>query len=137
MNDRKNEYEDILYLPHQISETHPRMSIADRAAQFSPFQALTGYGDVIRETARLTDARMELDEYRKAEINEMLLMLQEQSEQCPIITVTYFEPDEKKDGGAYVTAVGRVKKIKPDEREMVLEEGTIVPIDEIVSIISE
>ena len=64
-------------------------------------------------------------------------MLQEQSEQCPIITVTYFEPDEKKDGGAYVTAVGRVKKIKPDEREMVLEEGTIVPIDEIVSIISE
>lgn len=105
MNDRKNEYEDILYLPHHISETHPRMSIADRAAQFSPFQALTGYGDVIRETARLTDARMELD--------------------------------EKKDGGAYVTAVGRVKKIKPDEREMVLEEGTIVPIDEIVSIISE
>ena len=104
-------YDDIIHLPHHVSTAHPPMPAADRAAQFSPFAALTGHEAAIRETARLTDERAELDENAKAVLDEKLRMIQEMLPAHPEITVTYFQPDAKKSGGAYVSVTGRVKKL--------------------------
>lgn len=100
-----NPYDDIINLPHHTSVSRPHMSAHDRAAQFSPFAALTGYGSAIAETARLTDARVELDEYTKADLNEKLCIMQERIAQQPEVSITYFQPDKVKTGGAYITAV--------------------------------
>ena len=104
-------YDDIIHLPHHVSTAHPPMPAADRAAQFSPFAALAGHEAAIRETARLTDERAELDENAKAVLDEKLRMIQEMLPAHPEITVTYFQPDAKKSGGAYVSVTGRVKKL--------------------------
>lgn len=130
-------YDDILNLPHHVSASRPHMSAIDRAAQFAPFAALTGYDAAVRETARLTDARMELDEYEKEALNDKLRVLGENLESAPEVTITYFLPDGKKAGGAYVTASGAVKKIDGYERVVVLADGGRIPIDEIAGIGSD
>ena len=133
----KNPFEDILYLLHPVSSTHPRMSLADRAAQFSPFAALTGHGAAIRETARLTDRRRELSEDEQTALGDKLTMLAEIASDHPVVSVTYFRADEKKDGGSYVAAAGAVKKIDEYERVIILMDGTRIPIGDISEIESE
>lgn len=132
-------YEDIIHLPHHVSETHPRMSLYDRAAQFSPFAALTGHGAAIRETARLTEHRVELDEETRGRLNEQcrLLLRWVSKKQYPVLAVTYFQPDEKKSGGSYVTVKGKVRKIKEYEKLLVMEDGTEIPMEEITEITGE
>ena len=127
-------YEDILHLPHHVSEKHPPMSRLDRAAQFSPFAALTGYEAAVEETARLTDRRIELDEGQKAAIDQRLTLVQERLPAPIKLTITYFVPDKKKAGGAYVSVSGTVKKIDDYVRAVVLSDGTNIPIDDIFHI---
>ena len=130
-------YDDIIHLPHPTSKKHPRMSIRDRAAIFSPFAALSGHGAAIAETARLTDRRMELDEDTKAELDQRQAVLLERIDEQPEVSVTWFRPDERKDGGAYVTVTGRLKKIDEVGRILILLNGTSVPLDDVVRIESE
>ncbi len=130
-HEKKHPYDDILYLPHHTSATRPRMPALDRAAQFSPFAALTGYDDVIQETARLTDRPADLDENRKEFLNEKLQMVAEMIEERPEITLTYFEPDERKTGGAYVSVTGRVEKLDEIRCVLVLKDGTAVSFSQI------
>ena len=111
-------YGDIIHLPHPVSEKHPRMPMQDRAAQFSPFAALTGYEEAIYETGRLTEERAELDEEEKAILDRKQRLLLEKLDELPTLTVTYFVPDEKKSGGAYIRKAGNLKKINPSERWM-------------------
>ena len=104
-------YDDIIRLPHPDSPKHPRMSLYDRAAQFSPFAALTGHSAAIAETGRMTDQRMELDEYEMARVDAELQRLQELLSGRPTASITYFVPDERKNGGSYQTVTGEVKRI--------------------------
>ena len=123
-------YDDIIHLPHPTSKKHPRMSMEERAAQFSPFAALTGFGGVIQETGRLTDRRVELGESDRAELERTLNFLDSQEEEHPLVQVTYFLPDERKEGGAYVTVTGRLKRI--DQVENLLLVGSYrIPIEEL------
>ena len=133
----QNPYEDILHLSRPVSSTRPQMPIADRAAQFSPFAALTGHGAAIRETARLTDRRRELSEDEQTALGDKLTMLAEIASDHPVVSITYFRADEKKDGGSYVTAAGAVKKVDDYERMVALMNGTKIPIRDIVEIESE
>ena len=115
----KGKYDDIIHLPHHVSSVHPRMPMLDRAAQFSPFAALTGYESAIQETARVTDRRMELDEDAKANLDQKLRLLEMSPEQPPV-ALTYFQPDGKKSGGAYITITGVIKKMDEYARVIVL-----------------
>lgn len=124
-------YDDIIHLPHHVSTAHPPMPAADRAAQFSPFTALAGHEAAIRETARLTDERAELDENAKAVLDEKLRMIQEMLPAHPEITVTYFQPDAKKSGGAYVSVTGRVKKLDLYRQCLLMEDGLRIPLGEL------
>ena len=124
-------YEDILYLPHHVSGTRRQMSMTDRAAQFSPFAALTGYDAAIRETARLTDSSVDLEGDEKAVLNGRLQLLSRCLDREPRITVTYFVPDRRKSGGAYETVTGQVRKIDPLEQALFLGDGTRIPFDRI------
>lgn len=124
-------YDDIINLPHPTSPRHPRMRMIDRAAQFSPFQALSGFGSAIRETARVTGERIELTEDEKAVLDEKLRCLCETGGEA---VFTWFLPDEKKDGGTYVDAVGAIKKIDPLEGRVILTDGTAIPIEDILEI---
>jgi len=130
----KGNYDDIINLPHHVSPTRPRMSMIDRAAQFSPFSALTGHDSAVKETARLTDQRTDLSEDMKNEINDRLLFIAERKKEKTEIEITYFKPDEKKDGGAYITAFGSVKKINEYERVIIMNDGPKIQIDDIISI---
>jgi len=132
-----NAYDDIIRLPHPASERHPRMPVSDRAAIFSPFAALTGHGPAIAETARLTQRRIELDEDGKANLDLKQQMLAEHAEERPEVTVTWFRPDERKAGGSYVTVTGRLKRIDDAERRVILMNGTVIPMDDILDIESE
>lgn len=132
-----NPYKDIINLPHHTSSTHPHMSAYDRAAQFSPFAALTGYEDAVAETARLTDKKVELDENSKAYLNERLNMIQDSLNEQPEVSITYFQPDEKKSGGEYVAIIGYVKKIDEYERVVVMQGTAKIPIDDIFEINGE
>lgn len=127
-------YDDIIKLPHPTSKRFSRMPLEERAAQFSPFAALTGYDAVIRETARLTDRRVELDECRRQELNAALRDLAVRLESRPEVLVTYFLEDTRKEGGEYVHVSGRLKKIDSFSRTLVLEDGTIIPIDDILEL---
>lgn len=134
-NEQKNgAYDDIIDLPHHVSTTRPRMSRLDRAAQFAPFAALTGYGAAIKETARLTDERVELGEYELMELNAGIHMLMERIDEHPQVEITYFKPDERKDGGAYLTVKSRAKRLNEYERFLLLEDGTEIPFDDIYKI---
>ena len=127
-----SKYEDMLYLTRPVSRNHPPMDLKDRAAQFSPFAALTGYDDAVKETARQTEQRRELDEYEKAALDEQLRELEAQlqnlengkNQAAPRVTVTCFIPDEYKAGGAYRTFTAAVKKINHDRRGIILQNGT-------------
>ena len=127
-------YDDIINLPHHVSTTRLHMTAIDRAAQFCPFAALTGYDAAIKETARLTDERIELDEYMKDALSDRLQIIADRIKEHPQIAITYFQPDAKKNGGAYVTAVSSAKKIDEYERVIVMTDGKAIPIDEIISI---
>lgn len=126
-----SEYDDIIDLPRPKSRHEP-MPMSDRAAQFSPFATLTGYGDAIDETARLTDVRIELSEEERAELDYKQQYLS--TLDAPTVSVTYFVPDERKSGGAYVTHTGALKRIDEVERAMVFADGTRVDMDEVVGI---
>ena len=130
-------YDDIIELPHPTSTKHPRMSISDRAAIFSPFAALTGHAAAIQETARLTDRRIELDEDTRTELDRRQAILLEHIGEQPEVTITWFQPDEKKDGGAYVTTIGRLKKIDQVERMLFLLDGSKIPLDDVAGICSD
>ena len=127
-------YDDIIHLSRPVSKKHSPMSNFDRAAQFSPFAALTGYDGVIAETGRLTDARIELDEGGKALLDEKLQTIRAHLEECPEVKLTVFCPDSRKSGGAYEEITGHVKKIDPVARILVLTGGETVPIDRIYGI---
>ena len=124
-------YDDILDLPRPKSKHEP-MPMSDRAAQFSPFAALTGYGDAIDETARLTDRRIELSEEERAELDYKQQYLA--TLDAPTVTVTYFVPDERKTGGAYVTHTGVLKRVDEVESMVVFKDGLRVPLDEVMDI---
>ncbi len=132
-------YDDIIGLPHHVSDRHAHMSGTDRAAQFAPFAALTGHDASIRETARLTDQPMELTEDRKTVLNRILQHLWEHLEERPDVTITYFLPDCKKSGGAYVSTTGRIIKFQQNQRLIVMEDQTAIPIDSVydVQLLSE
>ena len=127
-------YDDIIDLPHPTPRRHPRMPIRERAAIFSPFAALSGHGAAIAETARLTERRMELDEDTKAELDRRQAVLLAHIGEQPEVTVTWFQPDERKDGGAYVTTTGRLKKLRELERLLVLADGTEIPLEDVVAL---
>ena len=131
----KTNYEDIINLPHHVSSKRPQMSMLDRAAQFSPFAALTGYDDAIHETGRLTDEKIDLSEEEKEALDRKQQFLMERLGGHP--AVTYFVPDAKKSGGAYVTKSGNLKKIDEFERWMMLMDGTKIPLDDVADIESE
>ena len=130
-------YEDIINLPHHVSKTRPQMSMLDRAAQFSPFAALTGYDAAIKETGRLTDEKIELDEDRKAALDMKQAYLIEMIDEQPEITIIYFLPDARKAGGAYVTVTGNLKRFDEYERLLILTNGKKIPMDDIADIESD
>ena len=127
-------YDDIINLPHPTSKRHPRMPVHDRAAIFSPFAALSGHGAAIAETARLTEQRIELDEDTRAELDRRQAVLLEHMDEQPEITITWFQPDERKDGGAYLTTTGRLRKFRELERILVLADGTEIPLEDVVAL---
>ena len=125
-------YDDIINLPHHVSATRPQMSMMDRAAQFSPFAALTGYDAAIKETGRLTNEKIEMDEEALSILNMKFQILARSLDDEPEVTFTYFKPDERKTGGAYLTASGVVKKIDDFERMIVMRNGTKIPMDDVL-----
>lgn len=126
-------YEDIIHLPHHVSPARPRMPMRDRAAQFSPFAALTGYGDAVEEAARLTDEKIELSEEQAALLDDKQQILADAlaEHEQPEIAVTYFLKDAKKAGGRYVTATGKLKRIDEGERVLVFAGGQRIPFDDV------
>lgn len=127
-------YDDIIELPHPVSKNHAPMPMAERAAQFSPFAALTGYGDAVAETARLTQERIELDESRKFQIGAALARAQERIREQPEAVLVYFLQDALKEGGSYVTALGRIRKIDPLAQTLTLADGTRIPMSDLVEL---
>lgn len=134
MTRNEHQYDDIIHLPHHVSVKHPQMSPLDRAAQFSPFAALTGHGAAIRETARLTDDFIELDDSQKEQLDLELQRLRKDLPRNPEIKITYFQPDQRKDGGSYVTVRGIVKKIDEYRHLLLFADGTTLPMEDILSI---
>lgn len=128
-------YDDIIDLPHHRSKKHAQMPLGDRAAQFSPFAALTGHEAAIKETARLTDRKIELDEYEIAALDEILQTIKEKLSENPEITVTYFEPDMRKDGGKYATVTGNVKKMDEYTKCLIMNNGIRIRIEDIIEIV--
>lgn len=122
-------YDDIIDLPHPVSRKHPPMSMHDRAAQFSPFAALTGHGAAIAETERETSAWVDLEEDEREHLNRQLWILRDRLKEQPRVAITYFEPDSRKEGGAYVTIRGIVRKMDMTERYIQMMDRSQVPID--------
>lgn len=139
MNDNKDihQYDDIINLPHHQSATRPHMSNYDRAAQFSPFAALTGHEAAIKETARQTDEKLMLSDEAIAELNEKLNLIAEAIGTQQRVRITYFVPDNKKAGGAYITCSGCVKKFDEYEHTVIMEDKTVIPIEQISDIDGE
>ena len=133
-HNNQNKYKDMINFPHHTSATHPRMSIISRAAQFAPFAALTGYEEAAAETARLTERKPELDEDEKEILDRKIKHIQEHLENQPQVTITYFIQDEKKAGGSFRTMTGRVKKINSFEHTIIMQNGELVSIPDIVDI---
>ena len=130
-------YEDIVDLPHHVSKKHPQPTMADRAARFAPFAAITGYEEMVLEEARVTDDRIEMDESSKAALNEKLNMILEFIDEQSEVSITYFEPDKRKAGGAYVTVTGTVKRIDEYEHLVIMTDGKKINIDDIYNLQSE
>lgn len=131
---RSNKYNDIINLPHHVSNTHPSMSVYARSAQFAPFAALKGYDDEIKETGRFTNKRIDIDEELKNELNIKLKIITKNIFDRPKLTFIYFIPDKRKDGGKYVKVKGSVKKIDEYKKIIVLEDNTKINIYDIVNI---
>lgn len=132
MDNNRFPYEDILYLPHPVSTTRAKMSMVERAAQFAPFAALTGYDATISETARLTGRRIDLDESEKAALDTKLQLLSQFC--CPMVTVTHYVADLRKEGGSYVTETLRIKKTDPYTRSLITEAGMPILLDNILKL---
>ena len=130
-------YDEIMGLPHHVSKTRPQMPMSDRAAQFAPFAALTGYDSAIKETGRLTDERIELDEEALTALDRKYQLLINALDDAPEVTITYFQADERKAGGKYITATGAVKKVDDFERRITMQDGSKIPMDEVLSIDGE
>lgn len=130
----EKKYLEILNMPHHVSAKHPPMSIHDRAAQFAPFAALTGYDAVIDETARLTDSIIVLNEDARVEIDRTIAALEQRIRLRPPVSVCFFVPDERKSGGAYVTAEGCLKSIDRIDPALVLTDGTRIAIERILEL---
>ena len=132
MNDTYSEdYSDIINLPHHVSRNHPPMPMMNRAAQFAPFAALTGYEAVIQETGRLTDDFIELSDDDKERLNQKIAELLERIEDNPSVTITYFKPDSRKAGGSYSTVSGCLKGVDDIQQLLLLEDGTAIPFNSI------
>ena len=127
-----DKYNDIINMQHHVSKTHPQMSLKARSAQFAPFAALTGYGDVINETGRLTNEKIEIDDEIKEILNEEIMKIKSKLSKRLTISFTYFIPDEKKNGGKYVTVKGIVKKV--NDNSIILEDKTEILIEDIIDI---
>ena len=123
-------FDDIINHEYIKSPTRRHMTMVERAAQFGAFKAVVGHEDALHETARLTDEKMELDEYTKVELNEKLQRIAT-SDEAEEVAITYFVPDDRKQGGAYLTITGVVAKIREYERDVIMEDGTRIPIDDI------
>lgn len=128
----EEKYADIINLPHHVSRTHPQMSMADRAAQFSPFAALTGHDAAIVEAARLTDERPILDESVKQEISDLIQLASTDSNL--VLNIVYFVPDARKAGGAYMEITGSIKKLIPHEKRLIMDTGTRIPVEDVVEV---
>ncbi len=133
INGKLKEYGDILYLERPKSSRHTPMTATGRAAQFLPFAAVTGYDAAVQETARLTETRIELDEQEKAELNTKLCQLTE-GKDLPYIVLTYFQPDERKTGGAYVTLSDHLVKLNFNEQWLKLEQGTVILFEDVIAL---
>lgn len=134
MSNTERQYADIINLPHHISKKRPQMNLIDRAASFAPFAALTGYDDAVKETARLTDTKLELDENTKEILNDKLqIVLEMNSDDLPV-SITYFVPDKKKNGGAYVVKTGTIKRYDEYERQIIFTDKSSVSIDDVIEI---
>ena len=130
-------YEDIVNLPPYISKKHPQPTMMDRAARFAPFAAITGYEEMVLEEARVTEERIDLDEDALSLLNEKLNMIQEFLDEEPEVTITYFEPDKKKSGGAYVSITGVVKRIDEYEHLVIMTDGKKIYIEDIYNLQSD
>ena len=127
-------YDDIIYLSRPVSQRHAHMTVQDRAAQFAPFAALTGYDDVIEESGRLTERRIDLDEGEIARLNEALVQIKERLPELPQVQLTCFKEDGRKAGGAYRSITGRVKKLNEHEKNLILDDGSMIPLEQIFSV---
>lgn len=134
MEDKQKNYDDIINLPHHVSSTHTQMPIEDRAAQFAPFAALTGYDDAIEESARLTVGKIELDDNEKALLDQKLSQIVDKNQNKTEIKVTYFVEDKLKEGGEYQTITGRFKRIEDDQKRLVFDDDTKILIEDIIKI---
>lgn len=130
-------YEDIVNLPPHISKKHPQPTMIDRAARFAPFAAITGYEEMVLEEARITEERIDLDEGTLSILNEKLNMIQEFIDEEPEVTITYFEPDKKKSGGAYIDITGTVKRIDEYEHLVIMTDGKKIRIEDIYGLESD
>lgn len=137
LKDGKNNYDDIIDLPHHQSATRPHMSLDDRAAQFAPFAALTGHAAAIKETARHTENKTELEEADIELLNSRIAYIMENIDSSPYISVTYFLPDRRKSGGAYLTVSGGVRKIDRYKKKLIMEDNTEIPFEDISRIDGE
>lgn len=133
----KGPYDDIITLPHPTSRRQPRMPAIDRAAQFAPFAALTGYAAAVKETARETEAFTELAEDEAAALDRQLRLLEERVQNRPWVVLTCFQPDQRKAGGAYVEVRGRVKRLDAAAATITLEDGREIPVSYILEIKEE
>ena len=130
-------YNAIMNRQHHVSKTRPQMPMSDRATQFAPFAALTGYDSAIKETGRLTDERIEPDEEALTALDMRYQLLMDALDDAPEVSITYFQPDERKAGGKYITATGVVKKVDDFERRITMQDGTKIPMDDVLSIDGE
>lgn len=130
-----SKYKDIIHLPHKQSSTRTHMPVADRATQFAPFAALVGYDDAVKETARLTGSRRELSDGALDQLNAKLNYIQKHLDEQPEVSISYFQPDSKKSGGAYLTCTGIVKRVDNYEHTVLMQDGREIFIDDITEIV--
>ena len=130
-----NKYDDIINLPHHVSSTRKPMTMYNRAAQFAPFAALTGYDDAIKETSRLTDKKIEISDELKNELNQKIKFISDNIKLKPKVTITYFVSDNKKSGGIYKTISGNVRRLDEVEKCLFFTNKLIIYFDDIISIV--
>lgn len=128
------DFSDIINLPHHQSRRHPQMSMKERAAQFAPFAALTGYGSAISEVARLTEEQVPLGDDDNDRLNRLVTHIADRISEQPSVTIVYFKPDSRKQGGSYETITGRLKRIDDYEQQLVMLDGTAIPFENIMDI---